>query len=91
MKDAGTGLRKIARREFLKGVGVGAMALSLGACGVDVSQQRQGGQDPSKVGGEFSWTREEGKTVNLIFAKHPMSDSYIAALPEFEEKTGIKV
>jgi multiple sugar transport system substrate-binding protein len=91
MKDARTGLRKIDRREFLKGVGVGAMALSLGACGVDVSQQRQGGQDPSKVGGEFSWTREEGKTVNLMFAKHPMSDSYIAALPDFEKKTGIKV
>ena len=91
MKDARTGLRKIDRREFPLLTGAGAMALSLAGCGVDVSQQRQGGQDPSKVGGEFSWTREEGKTVNLIFAKHPMSDSYIAALPDFEKKTGIKV
>ena len=91
MKDAGTGLRKIDRREFLKGVGVGAMALSLGACGVDVSQQRQGGQDPSKVGGDFSWTREKGKTINLAFAKHPLSDALIAALPGFQKQTGIKV
>ena len=52
MKDARTGLRTFDRREFLRGVG--AIALSLGACGVDVFPQRQGVQDPSKVGGEFS-------------------------------------
>ena len=91
MKDARTGLRKIDRREFLIWTGASAMALSLGACGVDVAQKRQGGEDPANISGEFSWTREEGKEINLIFAKHPMSESYIAALPDFEEQTGIKV
>ncbi len=84
------GWRRIDRRQFLKGIGAGAIAVSLAGCGVDYGQQRQGGQDPSKVSGEFSWTREKGKTVNLIFAKHPMADSYIKELPSFEKKTGIK-
>lgn len=83
--------RRIGRRDFLKGVGAGALAVSLAGCGVDFSQKRQGGQDPSKVKGEFSWTREKGKTINLIFAQHPMADSFIAELPSFENLTGIKV
>jgi len=86
-----TGWRKIDRRQFLKGVGVSAAALSLAGCGVDFSQKRTAGQDPSKVKGEFSWTREKGKTINVLFAKHPMADSFIAELPSFEKTTGIKV
>ena len=91
MEDQRTGWRRIDRRQFLKGIGAGAIALSLAGCGTDFAQKRQGGQDPANVSGEFSWTREEGKEINLIFAKHPMSDSYIAELPNFENKTGIKV
>ena len=91
MENESRAWRRIGRRDFLKGVGAGALAVSLAGCGVDFSQKRQGGQDPSKVKGEFSWTREKGKTINLIFAKHPMADSYIAELPSFEQKTGIKV
>ena len=85
------GLRRIGRRDFLKGVGAGAVTLGLAGCGVDVSQQRSGGQAASNVKGEFSWTREKGKTVNVIFAKHPLSDALIEALPRFEQKTGIKL
>jgi multiple sugar transport system substrate-binding protein len=91
VEDTTTGLRKIDRRRFVKGVGVGAVALSLGACGVDVSQTRQGGKAASELKGDFSWTREKGKTVHLIFAKHPLSDALIKSLPDFEKRTGIKV
>jgi multiple sugar transport system substrate-binding protein len=82
---------KLSRREFLARVGAGAVAVSLAGCGVDYAQKRQSGQDPSKVKGEFSWTREKGKTINLIFAQHPMAESFIAELPSFEKLTGIKV
>jgi multiple sugar transport system substrate-binding protein len=83
--------KEIDRRQFLKGMGAGAVTLSFAGCGVNYAKKRQAGQDPSKVKGEFSWTREKGKTLNLIFAKHPMADSYIAELPSFEKLTGIKV
>ena len=89
MANEGIGWRRIDRRQFLMGVGAGAAALGLAGCGVDFSQKRTGGQDASKVKGEFSWTREKGKTVNVLFAQHPMADSSIAGLPSFEKKTGI--
>ena len=91
MGNERTGWRRIDRREFLKGVGASATVLSLAGCGVDFAQKRTAGQDPSKVKGEFSWTREKGTTINVLFAKHPMADSFIAELPSFEKKTGIKV
>ena len=91
MTDTNRRLRKIDRRAFLAHAGAGALALSLASCGVDVSQTQQGGKAASEVKGDFSWTREEGKTVNLIFAKHPLSDALTKSLPDFEKKTGIKV
>ena len=91
MRDTNRRLRKIDRRAFLAHAGAGALALSLASCGVDVSQTQQGGKAASEVKGDFSWTREEGKTVNLIFAKHPLSDALTKSLPDFEKKTGIKV
>lgn len=91
MANERTGRRKIDRRQFLWGVGAGTAALSLAGCGVDFSQKRTAGQNASKVKGDFSWTREKGKTVNVLFAKHPMADSFIAELPSFKEKTGIEV
>ncbi|MDQ3430539.1 MAG: sugar ABC transporter substrate-binding protein [Actinomycetota bacterium] len=91
MREERMGLRRIRRRDFLKGVGAGAAALGLAGCGVDFARERSGGQNPSKVKGEFSWTREKGKTINVLFAKHPMADSFIKELGNFEKKTGIKV
>jgi multiple sugar transport system substrate-binding protein len=66
--------------------------MSLAGCGTNFAQQARepAGQNPADVGGQFDWRREEGKTINLIFAKHPMSDSYIANLEQFKEKTGIE-
>jgi multiple sugar transport system substrate-binding protein len=87
MSGEGAG-RGINRRQFL--VYAGAAALSLAGCGQNFAQQRQVGQNPADISGDFSWRREEGKTINLLFAKHPMADSYIANLPGFTEKTGIK-
>lgn len=83
--------RKINRREFLACTGAGAVALTLAGCGVDFSQDRGGGEGPSDVSGDFSWTRAEGSTINLLFAQHPMADSYIPELPNFKEKTNIEV
>ena len=91
MENESRAWRRIGRRDFLKGVGAGALAVSLAGCGVDFAQKRQGGQDPSKVKGEISWTREKGKTINLIFAQQPMAESFIAQLANFEKLTGIKV
>ena len=83
------GWRRMDRRRFLMGVGAGAAALGLAGCGVDFSQKRTAGQEASKVKGDFSWTREKGKTVNVLFAQHPMADSFIVELPSFKKKTGI--
>ena len=91
MENEGFGRRRIDRRQFLKGVGAGAITVGLAGCGVDYAQKRTSGQDPSKVKGKFSWTREKGKTINVLFAKHPMADSFIAELPNFKKKTGVKV
>lgn len=39
----------------------------------------------------FDWRKYEGETVSVILNKHPFSESLIANLGPFEEKTGIRV
>lgn len=41
--------------------------------------------------GSFNWQQQKGKTITLAFAKHPMSDTLIKLMPEFQDKTGITV
>jgi multiple sugar transport system substrate-binding protein len=38
----------------------------------------------------FNWRQLQGKTINIGFSAHSMSDALIAMLPEFEKQTGIK-
>jgi multiple sugar transport system substrate-binding protein len=40
---------------------------------------------------EVDWRQREGSTINLLLISHPFVDSLMPLLPEFEEKTGIKV
>lgn len=39
----------------------------------------------------FSWDLASGSTIKILFNQHPYVEPIVAALPEFEEKTGIKV
>ncbi|MCC9144492.1 MULTISPECIES: sugar ABC transporter substrate-binding protein [unclassified Arthrobacter] len=39
----------------------------------------------------FDWRNFEGRELNLLMSEHPLSASIKKNLPEFEEKTGIKV
>lgn len=40
---------------------------------------------------EFDWKAHNGTDIKLLLNKHPYTDALLAHLPEFEEKTGIKV
>lgn len=42
-------------------------------------------------GGKFDWKMASGATINVMLNKHPYADAIIEKLPEFEQKTGIKV
>ena len=39
----------------------------------------------------FSWDKYTGTTLNILFNNHPYSDAIKKKIPEFTEKTGIKV
>ncbi len=50
----------------------------------DVQQQAQSS-------GDFDWKQYEGTTVKVSFVQHTVADAIVSKLPEFTEKTGIKV
>jgi multiple sugar transport system substrate-binding protein len=39
----------------------------------------------------FQWNRLSGATIKVLFSDHPYANAIVSRLPEFEEKTGIKV
>jgi len=39
----------------------------------------------------IDWRQASGERIRLLFVSHPFVDSVRPLLPEFEEKTGIKV
>lgn len=45
----------------------------------------------TEAAGEFNWKAYEGTTLNVMFNEHTYANAIITKLPEFEEKTGIKV
>ena len=40
---------------------------------------------------EFDWRKYEGTELNIFMCKHPYAEGVLAAIPEFEALTGIKV
>ena len=40
---------------------------------------------------DIDWQAYSGTTLNVMFNEHTYADAVIAKIPEFEEKTGIKV
>jgi multiple sugar transport system substrate-binding protein len=46
---------------------------------------------PKPADATFDWKQFKGETINMLFIKHPWASAVEAALPEFEELTGMKV
>lgn len=79
------------------------MTVSLAACGgspqsADTSDAPQSSQaaestdqGQSADAKEFSWQMATGTTIKILFNQHPYVEPIVAALPEFEKLTGIKV
>jgi len=40
---------------------------------------------------DFDWRKHEGTELNIFMCKHPYAEGVLAAIPEFEALTGIKV
>jgi len=47
--------------------------------------------DASSAQGAFDWQRYKGSTISVMLSEHPWSKGIAEKLPEFEQKTGIKV
>src|SRR6266849_7713462 len=62
-----------------------AVSVMAAACSSGSSGSTNGGN------GTFSWRSQAGTTINIGFSAHPLADSLIKQLPEFESLTGIKV
>src|ERR1700682_1070023 len=62
-----------------------AVAVLAAACSSGSSGSTSGGNGP------FSWRSQAGTTINIGFSAHPLADSLIKQLPDFEALTGIKV
>lgn len=87
---------QISRRQFLRKVGIGAVALSsaqlLASCAFGGTGGGQAGDsEANEISGSFDWKREEGATIRLLLNKHPYTDALLADLNSFKEKTGINV
>lgn len=67
------------------------MTAALAACGGDGTGGGGGGGGQDKVSGAFDWKRYDGKELRLMLSQHPWQEAIVPLLPEFEQKTGIKV
>lgn len=93
--------KPISRRRFLSGLALGGGSALLAACGAPTTPASNSAAGNSAATtapatlssgtGEFNWKQEQGKTISLAFAKHPMSDTLIQLMPEFQNQTGITV
>ncbi|MBC8159598.1 MAG: sugar ABC transporter substrate-binding protein [Roseiflexaceae bacterium] len=91
--------KPISRRRFLSGLALSGGSVLLAACGSPTvsSPAAESGAPAAPAmpaassSGGFDWMQENGKTISLAFAKHPMSDTLIQLLPEFKSQTGITV
>lgn len=71
---------------------------SLTACGGknSISTPNQSDDSTKKVKEEakktgFSWDMAKGEEIKILFNQHPYAEAVIKKIPDFEEKTGIKV
>lgn len=69
------------------------LAASLTACSNSATSSKPStSQDAASTAPkDFSWKAFAGQEVNIMFDQHPYADAIIKKIPEFEQKTGIKV
>lgn len=68
------------------------LAVTVAGCGGKTEAPKsEGTTNQAASGGKFDWKMASGTTINVMLNKHPYADAIIAKLPEFEQKTGIKV
>jgi multiple sugar transport system substrate-binding protein len=80
-----TGGARSAQKVPVTLAALAAVAVLAAACSSGSSGSSTGGN------GTFSWRSQAGTTINIGFSAHPLADSLIKQLPEFESLTGIKV
>jgi multiple sugar transport system substrate-binding protein len=79
-----------------------AMTIGITACGSQLTNQTNNNQPaPANnesassttptTNGEFKWDLAKGQQIEVMLNQHPYADAIIKRLPEFEQKTGIKV
>ena len=73
-------MRIAMRRPLIAALSVWCLGLMLALVGSSTSARA-----------EFDWQQEKGKTINLMLISHPFVEALKPMLPEFTEKTGIKV
>lgn len=64
---------------------------SAAAPAAPVSEAVSAAESAAQTSEEFNWKSQEGTTVTVSFVQHSVADAIVSKLPEFEEKTGIKV
>lgn len=77
-----------------------AMSVGITACGSQPTDQANTQPAPANnespttqpsSNGEFKWDLAKGQQIEVMLNQHPYADAIIKRLPEFEQKTGIKV
>ena len=91
MKKERFSKKMISRREFLRGIGLGATGLYLSGCVVAPAPSQAPAAAPKEEEGpkEFSWKMAEGQEVAYLGLKSGPEDFWQELVPEFEELTGI--
>jgi multiple sugar transport system substrate-binding protein len=68
-----------------------ALAAALAASGCAGMPSGSASFDATSAQGPFDWQRFKGSTISVMLSEHPWSKGIAEKLPEFEQKTGIKV
>lgn len=86
----------LSRRDLLKRVGLGSLALAatplVSSCVVESGgASGSGGSAADDVNGAFDWKRAKGTTIKILQTNHPYQQAYTSLLKDFTELTGIEV
>lgn len=65
----------------------------LAGCGSKSDETQEAAEKPAEAtaDGEFDWKKYDGSSIKVSFVQHTIADAIVSKIPEFEEKTGIKV